>query len=173
MRHFLRILLLCSVAINIGPLLFGAEANVMDLAACEQRLGPAAPAQHGNDRPAHPVTPAIPFPGGPPRVNPYPVGSPNDDKADYWSDSGQLAYVSDGSKPDDPVLMATRHFAYYRGVFATAPLPDASRMPNPDPSTLKSSYIAANSGAPLKGVITQVRSTSTTGNDAFVLWRTA
>src|SRR5438045_3166857 len=67
-----------------------------DLSAWEQRLGPAAPDDTGNDRPAHFMTPAIPFPNGPARVNPYQLGTPNADAADYWSDSGQVAYVPDG-----------------------------------------------------------------------------
>lgn len=152
-----------------GFTLLAHSSHGSDLETWEQRLGPAAP-EGGPARPSHDITPAIPFPNGPVRVNPYQVGTPNDDKADYWSDSGQLAYVPDGSNPDDPGLMATRHFAYYRGVFATAPLPDTYRKPIPDPSTLTKSYIAANAGAPLKGVLTQVRATNTTGNDAFVLW---
>ena len=150
-------------------LLASNRSAAIDLAGWEERLGPAAPAGP-NNRPAHPITPAIEFPGGPARVNPYQIGTPNKDKADYWSDSGQVAYVPDGSLADDPGLMATRHFAYYEGVFATAPLPDAYRKSNPDPSTLKKSYIEANDNAPLKGVVNQVRSTNTTGNDAFVLW---
>lgn len=147
-----------------------SSSSGADAAEWERRLGPAASEQRGSQV-EHPVTPAISFSQGPARVNPYQLGTPNDDKADYWSDSGQVAYLPDGSMADDPGLMATRHFAYYQGVFATAPLPDVSRgIPNPDPSTRKADYLSANGGEPLHGVVTQVRSTNTTGNDAFVLW---
>lgn len=136
----------------------------------QTRLGPAYPILT-DTRPTTFVTPALPFVGTniPARVNPYQLGTPNADAGDYWSDSGQVAYVPDGSRPDDPGLMATRHFAYYRGVYATAPLPDVYRKPYPDPSTTNSAYITAN-GGPLANVLAQVRSTNTTGNDAFVLY---
>lgn len=155
-------------ALALGSAAFSCAA---DIERWEDRLGPAA-TNDDRERPDTYVSPAIPFPKGPLRVNPYQVGTPNEDKADYWSDSGQVAYVPDGSLAGDPGLMATRHFAYYRGVFATAPLPDVSRgNPNPDPSIRKAAYIAANDGQPLSGVVAQVRSTNTTGNDAFVLWQ--
>ena len=162
---------LLTIVALVASVFSSSGIRAADLATWEQRLGPSAPKLAEDNRPEHPITPAIPFPGGPARVNPYQLGKPNADKGDYWSDSGQVAYVPDGSLPGDPGLMRTRHFAYYRGVFATAPMLDAYvGTPNPDPSVRNADNIAANGGKPLQGVVKQVRSTNTTGNDAFVLW---
>jgi len=78
-------------------------------------------------------------------------------------------YVPDGTIVDDPGIGATRHFAYYTGVFATAPNWDAYRgTPNPDPATRVTSNLLANAG-PLHDPLTMVRSVGTTGNDALAL----
>lgn len=132
-----------------------------------------APDTTPDTRPLHYVGGSFRFPADykniPLRCDPYNLGTPNQDNGDYWSDSGQIAFVS--ADPAKPGLAAIRVFAYYDGTFATAPLPDVYRgTTNPDPSTRNADYIAANGGVAPNEVITQVRSVDTTGNDAFVLW---
>lgn len=131
-----------------------------------------------DDRPTNYVSPTFRWPGGfsggwPFRVDPYTLGTPNNDTNDYWSDSGQVAYDPDGTIPFDPGLGATASFAYTHGVFATQPRWDPPQYrggtPNPDPSVRLNSNIAANGGA-LSGCLTQVRTTNTTGNCCLVLW---
>lgn len=124
-------------------------------------------------RPLNYISPTHTFvgPNIPPRVQPYTLGTPNGDYGDFWSDSGQLAYVPDGTITADPGLAATASFAYYRGVFATQPRFDAYRgIPNPDPSTRNSVYITGN-GGPMSGVVAQVRATNTASGCALVLWQ--
>ncbi|HTO04994.1 MAG TPA: hypothetical protein VL069_14885, partial [Opitutus sp.] len=52
------------------------------------------------------------------RVNPYELGSPVKDN-DYWSDTGQVAYVPD--VVTDPGLDRIQTYAYYDHVFAISP----------------------------------------------------
>ncbi|HTO02261.1 MAG TPA: hypothetical protein VL069_01105 [Opitutus sp.] len=173
----LRVSILVTLAAMFSAVFGTNSLWAADLSTWEQRLGPSAPkrAPAEDTRPTHFVTPPIKFvPASgkniPLRVDPYQIGKPNLDKADYWSDSGQVAYVPDGSKAGDPGLMAVRLFAHYQGTYATAPMLDVYRgTANPDPETRNPVYVEAN-GGPLSGVVSQVRSSNTTGNDAFVLW---
>jgi len=75
------------------------------------------------------------------RCNPYELGRDGCTMDnDYWSDSGQVAYVPDDMN-DDPGLDRVQTFAYYNHVFALSPRLDyASGKPHPDPQTRTSDY---------------------------------
>lgn len=105
-----------------------------------------------------------------PRVNPYQLGAPSADYGDFWSDSGQVAYVPDDTV-DQAGLGATKHFAYYDGCYAIAPGWDDYRgTANPDPCVRGQRAIAENGGQPIRTPIAMVRSVNTTGNGGAVLW---
>lgn len=103
------------------------------------------------------------------RINPYELGDVPGPDTNYWSDSGQVAYVPDD--PSDPGLDRIQTFAYYNQVFAISPrLDGASGRPHPDLQTRESSYVKLN-GGPLLQPIAMVRNQAMQQNEALVLYR--
>lgn len=104
------------------------------------------------------------------RVNPYELGvagcSPDND---YWSDSGQVAYVPDDTV-NDPGLDRIQTFAYYDNVFAISPRLDwASTRPHPEWQTQEPNYKAMLGHFPTKPVAL-VRNYGMLQNEALVLY---
>jgi hypothetical protein len=104
------------------------------------------------------------------RINPYELGDVPGPDTNYWSDSGQVAYIPD-DPANDPGLDRIQTFAYYNQVFAISPRLDwASGRPHPDPQTRESSYAKLN-GAPPRQPIALVRNQAMQQNEALVLYR--
>ena len=105
------------------------------------------------------------------RVNPYELGiagcSPD---SDFWSDSGQVAYVPDDTV-NDPGLDRIQTFAYYDNVFAISPRLDwASTRPHPEWQTQEPNYKAMLGFFPRQPV-GMVRNYSMLQNEALVIYR--
>jgi hypothetical protein len=104
------------------------------------------------------------------RINPYELGDVPGPDTNYWSDSGQVAYIPD-DPANDPGLDRIQTFAYYNQVFAISPRLDwASGRPHPDPQTRESAYAKLN-GAPPRQPIAMVRNQAMQQNEALVLYR--
>lgn len=105
------------------------------------------------------------------RVNPYELGTPGDDFGDYWSCSGQVAYVPD-DPVNDPGLDRIQTFAYYNKVFALSPrLDPTNSKPHPDPQTRDPNQIEVNGGTMPMQPIAMVRNYGSWQNEALVLYR--
>lgn len=103
------------------------------------------------------------------RINPFELGDRCSTDNDYWSESGQVAYVPDD--PNDPGLDRIQVYAYYDHVFAISPRLDyASGTPHPDPQTREKSY-ARLLGHPPKHPVAMVRNYAMLQNEALVLYR--
>lgn len=105
------------------------------------------------------------------KINPYELGAegcmPDND---YWSESGQVAYV-----PDDPVhdrgIDRIQVFAYYNHVFALSPRLDfASGRPHNDPQTREIHYQEMLGHYP-QHPVAMARSYSMLQNEALVVYR--
>lgn len=96
------------------------------------------------------------------RANPYNVGEPNGDPTDYWSTSGQVAYV-----PDNAAVIGidrVQLFAHYTGVFKTSPIGDwPSGDWRPDPYLKDGRY--AKAGQP----VATVRNYGMLSNEALAI----
>jgi hypothetical protein len=104
------------------------------------------------------------------RINPYEIGDQPGPDDNFWSDSGQVAYIPD-DPANDPGLDRIQTFAYYNQVFAISPRRDwASGRPHPDPQTLDSNYTKLN-GAPPMQPVDMVRNYAMQQNEALVLYR--
>ncbi|PTY02515.1 hypothetical protein DB347_24250 [Opitutaceae bacterium EW11] len=105
------------------------------------------------------------------RTNPYELGSAGcSPDGDYWSDSGQVAYVPDNAATD-PGLDRIQTFAYYDNVFALSPRLDfASGRPHPDPQTDDPNYVSIL-GHPASQPIAMVRNYGMLQNEALVLYK--
>lgn len=105
------------------------------------------------------------------RINPYelgPAGGCSPD-SDYWSETGQVAYVPDD--PNDPGLDRVQTFAYYNNVFALSPRLDwASSTPHPDPQTQEWYYHQMLGFYPTQPVA-MVRDYAMLQNEALVVYR--
>lgn len=105
------------------------------------------------------------------RVDPYDLGpstgcSPD---GDFWSDSGQVAYVPD-DPVNDPGLDRIQTFAYYDNVFAISPRLDwASTRPHPEWQTEEPNYRAMLGHNP-RLPVAMVRNYSMLQNEALVVY---
>ena len=105
------------------------------------------------------------------RVNPYELGTagcyPDND---FWSDSGQVAYVPDDTV-NDPGLDRIQTYAYYDNVFAISPRLDwASTRPHPEWQTEEPNYRAMLGHNPRQPV-GMVRNYCMLQNEALVIYR--
>lgn len=124
----------------------------------------------GDDRPTlfRPESKSVP--GYYVRITPFEVGDQPGPEDNYWSDSGQVAYIPD-DPANDPGLDRIQTFAYYNQVFAISPRLDwASGRPHPDPQTRETNYAKLN-GAPPMQPVDLVRNYAMQQNEALVLYR--
>jgi len=104
------------------------------------------------------------------RITPFEIGDQPGPENNYWSDSGQVAYIPD-DPANDPGLDRIQTFAYYNQVFAISPRLDwASGKPHPEPQTRESNYARLNGGPPTQPV-DLVRNYAMQQNEALVLYR--
>jgi hypothetical protein len=105
------------------------------------------------------------------KINPFELGPPEGcyPDNDYWSESGQVAYVPD-DMANDPGLDRIQTFAYYDNVFALSPRLDWTGIPHPDPQTQDPNYVSML-GQPAKYPIATVRNYGMLSNEALVLYR--
>jgi hypothetical protein len=148
-----------------GQLRWDGNAQHARLGPTFADLNPGAP----DDRPFHAKRESKSASGYYVRINPFELGDAPGPDTDYWSDSGQVAYVPDD--PNDPGLDRIQTFAYYNQVFATSPRLDwATGKPHPDPQTKEGSYTRIN-GEPVRQPIAMVRNYAMQQNEALVLYR--
>ncbi|HYD85356.1 MAG TPA: hypothetical protein VEA63_14925, partial [Opitutus sp.] len=152
--------------------LYGLLALSYDKATMEMRLGPSFLDLSPN---APDTRPTLFRPvshrrvNGYARTNPYELGGPPKTDGDYWSESGQVAYVPDHTS--DPGLDRVQVYAYYDRVFAISPRLDwASGRPHPDLQTTDGHYVKLFGEAP-KQPIAMVRNYGMQTNEALVLYR--
>jgi len=104
------------------------------------------------------------------RITPFEIGAGPRPDNDYWSESGQVAYV-----PDDPAAVGLdriQTFAYYNHVWATSPRLDyASGKPSPDPQVSDAGYAAANGGVKPTHPVAMARSYGMQQNEAIVIFQ--
>ncbi|HEU5079397.1 MAG TPA: hypothetical protein VFT72_09290 [Opitutaceae bacterium] len=159
---------------SIDAAAYLAYATAWDSATIGKRLGPTFEALNPSavdDRPTtfkrESKSCSLSFSN---RTNPYElgdIGCVKDD--DYWSDSGQVAYIPDAA--DDPGLDRIQTFAYYNNVFAISPRLDyASGKPHPDPQTREAYYKTLTGSLPSLPV-GMVRSYGMLQNEALVIYR--
>lgn len=157
---------------SLDLLTYTTFAKKYDRATMERRLGPSFLDLNPNapdDRPTLYRPPSYPRSGGYYRTNPYELGGPPKTDGDYWSDSGQVAYIPDDLS--DPGLDRIQTYAYYDKVFAISPRLDwASGRPHPDPQTREPYYLTIFGEYP-KHPIAMVRSYGMQQNEALVLYR--
>lgn len=105
------------------------------------------------------------------RTNPYELGKDGCfQDNDYWSDSGQVAYVPD-DPANDPGLDRVQTYAYYNHVFALSPRLDyASGKPHPDPQT-RENYYRKMLGHYPQHPVAMVRNYAMLQNEALVVYR--
>ncbi|PTY08534.1 hypothetical protein DB347_02845 [Opitutaceae bacterium EW11] len=105
------------------------------------------------------------------KINPFELGPPGGcyPDSDYWSETGQVAYVPDDIA-NDPGLDRVQTFAYYNHVFALSPRLDWTGIPHPDAQTKESNYKAMLGFAP-KNPVAMVRNYGMLSNEALVLYR--
>jgi hypothetical protein len=157
----------------VSALEYSTSALFWDLASVDARLGPSFEDLNGPDAPDTRPTlyqpPSIAWSAGYIRVNPYNIGGPPGKNGNYWSDSGQVAYVPLAA--GDPGLDRIQTFAYYNSVFATSPRLDyASGAPHPEPDALLTSYKQMLGAAPEQPVA-MLRNYNLTDNEALVIYR--
>lgn len=103
-----------------------------------------------------------------PRMNPYQVGAaPDPGYTDYWSESGQVAYIPDGTRPDDIGLCRFQCFAQYNRVFTTCLRWD---MGNDGNEPLADGYFINNINVHGRFPVAIVRNYAQLSNDAVVLY---
>lgn len=141
--------------------------------ALSTRLGPTFAELNPNaieDRPTHEKRESREAKGFFIRVNPFELGGTPAEDTDYWSDSGQVAYVPD-DPVNDPGLDRIQTFAYYSKVFATSPRLDwASGKPHPDGQTRDPYYVKLNGGIFMQPVA-MVRGYGMQQNEELVIYR--
>ncbi len=104
------------------------------------------------------------------RINPYELGEPGGYN-DYWSDSGQVAYVPD-DPANDPGLDRVQLYAYYNKVFAISPRLDwGSGKPHPDPQTREPAYIKLNGGTMPMQPVAMARGYGMQQNEQVMVYR--
>lgn len=163
-----------SAASSSSEAIYAAASLSWDSAAITARLGPTfAELNPGaaDDRPTlYKPDSKVPSSGYYVRINPYEIGTAPGPDSDFWSDSGQVAYIPD-DPVNDPGLDRIQTFAYYNQVFAISPRLDwASGQPHPDPQTRESAYVALAGGTPMQPVA-MVRNYAMEQNEAIVIYR--
>jgi len=105
------------------------------------------------------------------RCNPYELGRDGCKMDnDYWSDSGQVAYVPNNMH-DDPGLDRVQTFAYYNHVFALSPRLDyASGKPHPEPQTREKDYVKLD-GHTLRYPVAMERNYGMLQNEELIVYR--
>ncbi|HYD84262.1 MAG TPA: hypothetical protein VEA63_09420, partial [Opitutus sp.] len=104
------------------------------------------------------------------RINPYELGEPGSYN-DYWSDTGQVAYVPDDAA-NDPGLDRVQLYAYYNKVFAISPRLDwGSGKPHPDPQTREPNYIKLNGGTMPMQPVAMARGYGMQQNEQVMVYR--
>jgi|GEM_PF-1873931 len=165
--------LLSVTSASAGASTYGAAAVSWNSADVDVRLGPTfAQLNPGaiDDRPTLFRPASKPAAGYFVRINPYEIGDAPGPDTNYWSDSGQVAYVPD-NPTSDPGLDRVQTFAYYNQVFAISPRLDyASGTPHPDPQTRESYYATLNGGMPMQPVA-MVRNYAMQQNEEIVVYR--
>lgn len=152
--------------------LYGTLALSQDKLTMEAKLGPAFLDLNplaADDRPLNYQPTSKNYSGGYARVNPWELGTKPSADSDYWSDSGQVAYIPDNAS--DPGLDRIQTFAYYDKVFAISPRLDwPSGQPHPEVQTRDPYYVTLFGEAP-KYPIAMVRNYGMQQNEALVLYR--
>lgn len=105
------------------------------------------------------------------KINPYELGPSTGCKtdSDYWSETGQVAYVPDDLLAD-PGLDRIQTFAYYDNVFALSPRRDYTGRPHPDPQIDEPNYQQLLGFKP-RHPVAMVRNYAQLQNEALVLYR--
>lgn len=106
------------------------------------------------------------------RVNPFELGTSTgcSPDGDYWSESGQVAYIPDDAV-SDPGLDRIQVYAYYDNVFAISPRLDwASTRPHPEWQTGETNYRAMLGHNP-RYPVAMVRNYAMLQNEALVIYR--
>lgn len=152
--------------------MYGLFAYSYDKDTMEMRLGPSfsdLSPKAADDRPTLYRPPSYARTSGYIRTNPYELGGPPKTDSDYWSESGQVAYVPDDVS--DPGLDRVQVYAYYDRVFAISPRRDyASGTPSPDPQT-REPYYAKLFGELPKYPVAMARNYGMQCNEALVIYR--
>jgi len=105
------------------------------------------------------------------RINPYEVGDGPSSDYDYWTDTGQVAYVPTDAT-NDPGLDRIQTFSHYNHVWAISPRLDATnKQPHPDPQTRQAEYVKLNGGTIPKQPVGMVRSYGMQQNEAIVVYK--
>jgi hypothetical protein len=157
----------------VSKIEYTTAALFWDVASVDARLGPDFEALNGaivaDTRPTLFMPPSTPWAAGYTRVNPYQIGGPPGPNGNYWSDSGQVAYVPNVAT--DPGLDRIQTFAYYNSVFAIAPKLDyASGSPHPEPYTKLANYEQLLGGPPMQPVA-MIRNYNLTDNEGLVVYK--
>jgi hypothetical protein len=164
-----------SDGVTIDPVAYSNYLKSWDQAALSAKLGPTFEALNPNAPDTRPTNfkpeskeCKLSFSN---RTNPYELGLEGCfSDSDYWSDSGQVAYVPN-DLANDPGLDRIQTFAYYNNVFALSPRLDyASGKPHPDPQTQESYYKTMLGHLP-KHPIAMVRGYGMLQNEALVIYR--
>ena len=157
---------------SLDTALYSRLAQTYDKATMELRLGSSfldLSPKATDDRPTLYRPPSYKRVSGYIRTNPYELGSTPQTDSDYWSESGQVAYVPTDSS--DPGLDRVQLYAYYDRVFAISPRLDwASGKPHPDLQT-REPYYATLFGSLPKHPIAMARNYGMQCNEAIVLYR--
>ncbi len=104
------------------------------------------------------------------RIKPYELGDAPAADSDFWSDSGQVAYIPD-APATDPGLDRIQTYAYYNKVFAISPRLDwASGQPHSDPQTREPAYTTLD-GGPVMQPVAMVRNYAMQQNEEIVIYR--
>lgn len=144
---------------------YGKSTMELRLGPSFTDLSPGAP----DDRPTLYRPPSYKRVDGYIRTNPYELGTNPSTDGDYWSESGQVAYVPDSST--DAGLDRVQVYAYYDKVFAISPRLDwASGRPHSDLQT-REPYYATLFGSLPKHPIAMTRNYGMQCNEAIVLYR--
>jgi hypothetical protein len=161
---------------SIDSAAYTRYVSAWDKTSVSERLGPTFEALNPNaadTRPTH-FKPAskectLSFAN---RINPYELGAEGcKEDNDYWSDTGQVAYVPD-DLANDPGLDRIQTFAYYNHVFALSPRLDyGSGTPHPDFQTQETYYKEMLGGKLPKYPVAMVRNYAMLSNEALVLYR--
>lgn len=103
------------------------------------------------------------------KTDPYELGTNPRTDGDYWSDTGQVAYVA--RELTNPGIDRIQTFAYYDRVYALSPRLDwASGRPSPDPQTRESTYINLLGKNPTQP-IAMVRGYGMQANESLVIYK--
>jgi hypothetical protein len=161
---------------NIDPAAYSAYNKAWDQASKSARLGPT----FAQLNPGVPDTrPTLFKPTSRScslsyanKIDPYELGPTGGCYADgdYWSESGQVAYVADDAS--NPGLDRVQVYAYYDNVFALSPRLDyASGEVRPDAQTKESTYYTQLGGQYPMQPVASVRNYGMLSNEALVVYK--